>query len=260
MIDSVQNKIYFNEVMTPKQKSDDIDKDLEKFATKYEATLDKDFVICITDNPMGLLSFEAFETIEVTEMPIKPERLLIHLNAFHRKDDFDRILKTMVDNGVKNILAISGDGDERLHRLAPEELGYDVNCITSVELIKYIKREYPDFFRFGVAYNHYEPAESEREKMKRKIEAGAEFIITQPVIRKHENIDWLKSVGIPVVIEAWMSKRIDLVAECVGYELSEEELNYDPIDNFNALRENYPDFGIYFAFLGLKKQILKLNL
>ncbi|MCK5852732.1 methylenetetrahydrofolate reductase, partial [bacterium] len=194
MIDSVQNKIYFNEVMTPKQKSDDIEKDLEKFATKYDASLENDFIICITDNPMGLLSFEAFETIEVTEMDIKPERLLIHLNAFHRKDDFDRILKTMYDNGVKNILAISGDGDERLHRLSPEELGYDVNCITSVELIKYIKREYPDFFRFGVAYNHYEPAESEREKMKRKIEAGAEFIITQPVIRKHENIDWLKTV------------------------------------------------------------------
>jgi len=260
MISSFDNVRYFNEVMTPKQKSEDIEKDLEKFAFKYNASLDNDFVICITDNPMGMLSFEAFETIEVTDSPIKPERLLIHLNTFHRKQDLDRILKTMHENNVKNILAVSGDGDERLHRLAPEELGFDVNCITSVELIKYIKREYPDFFRFGVAYNHYEPAESERAKMERKIEAGAEFIITQPVIKKHENIDWLKSLGIPVVIEAWMSKRIDLVAECVGYELSEDELNYDPVENFNILRENYPDFGIYFAFLGLKKQILKLKL
>ena len=260
MINSLDNKIYFNEVMTPKQSSDDIEKDLEKFAVKYSASLDNDFVVCITDNPMGMLSFEAFETIEAVGVPIKPERLLIHLNTFHRKQDLDRILKAMRDNGVKNILAVSGDGDERLHRLSPEELGFDVNCITSVELIKYIKREHPNFFRFGVAFNHYEPEESEREKMKRKIDAGAEFIITQPVIKKHKNIDWLKSLNIPVVIEAWMSKRIDRVADCVGYSLSEEEMNYDPVENFNELRKNYPEFGIYFAFLGLKKQILKLNL
>ena len=261
MIDSVKNNKYFNEVMTPKQNSEDIEKDLEKFAFKYEESLKNNFVICITDNPMGLLSFEAFETIEATDMPIVPDQLLIHLNTFHRKQDIDTMLKNMADKGVQNILAVSGDGDERLHRLSPEELGYDVNTITSVELMKYITREYPNTFRFGVAFNHYEPQESEREKMERKIDAGAEFIISQPVIRKNENIDWLKTVGIPVIVEAWMSKRIDLVAECVGYELPKEDAeNYDGVDNFNSLMENYPDFGVYFAFLGLKKQILRLNL
>jgi len=253
-----ENK-YFNEVLTPKQSSEDIDKDLGKFATKYQASIDNDFVICITDNPMGNISFEPFETIEITEVPVVPEKLLIHLNTFHRKQDLDRILKTMADNGVANILAVSGDGTERLHRLSPEELGYDVTSITSVELMKYIEREYPGIFKFGVAFNHYEPQESERKKLERKFDAGAEFIITQPVIKQNDNIDWLKTLNVPVVVEAWMSKRIDLVAECVGYELPQEEIqSYDGIENLKQLRKNYPDFGVYFAFLGMKKQILRL--
>ncbi len=251
----------FNEVLTPKQNSEDIEKDLEKFAFKYQASLDNNFVICITDNPMGNLSFEAFETIEATESSIEqPDKLLIHLNTFHRKQDLDRILKTMADNGVANILAVSGDGTERLHRLSPEELGFDVTSVTSVELMKYIEREYPNTFTFGVAFNHYEPQESEREKLHRKFDAGAEFIITQPVIKQNENIDWLKTLNVPVVVEAWMSKRIDLVAECVGYDLPEEEKqSYDGIENLKSLRKNYPDFGVYYAFLGMKKQILRLE-
>jgi len=127
----ITDQKHFNEVLTPKQSSEDIEKDLEKFAFKYQTSLDNNFTICITDNPMGNLSFEAFETIETTEVPLKPEQLLIHLNTFHRKQDLDRILKTMADNGVANILAVSGDGTERLHRLSPEELGYDVTSITS---------------------------------------------------------------------------------------------------------------------------------
>jgi hypothetical protein len=56
-----------------------------------------------------------------------------------------------------------------------------------------------------------------------------------------------------------MTKRIDLVAQCVGYELPEEDLNYDPITNLTLLRQNYADFGVYTAFLGMKKQILHLQ-
>ena len=251
---------FHNEVMTFKQTSEAIEADLEKFKDKYITTLEHDMVVCITDNPMGLTSFEALETIAETGVPIQPEQLLIHLNTFHRKIDLDRMLGEMADAGVKYILAVSGDGNDRLHRLEPEELGLTSRNVTSVELIQYIQREHPGTFTFGVAFNHYEPQEHEREKLQRKKDAGAEFVISQPVIRHNQNIDWLRTVGMPVIIEAWMTKRIDLVAECVGYELPPEENDYDPLANYEALRSTYPDFGIYFAFLGMKKQILNLNL
>lgn len=249
---------YLNEVTTPKQDSDDIEADLAKFAEKYTVSLEHDFVVCITDNPLGMLSFEAMETIEAAGVPINPARLIIHLNTFHRKQDLDRMLQTMAEKGVRYILTVSGDGNERLHRLTPEELGFSTPVVTSVELMKYIHREYPGRFVCGVAYNHYEPVDSEREKLKRKLDAGAAFIITQPVIRRHENVDWLSTVGVPVAVEAWMSKRIDLVAQCVGYELTEQEKEYDPLENLRALRHNYPQCAFYLALLGMKKQIQEL--
>ena len=250
---------FLNEVMTPKQDSKDIDGDLQKFTDKYTASLEHDYVVCITDNPMGMLSFEAMETIETTGVPVKPERLCIHLNTFHRKQDLDRMLGTMVSQGVKYLLVVSGDGNERLHRLAPEEINTSSTVVTSVDLIAYILREYPGKFVCGVAYNHYEPPHDEREKLKRKLGVGAQFIITQPVIRRHDNVDYLATVGVPVVVEAWMSKRIDLVAECVGYKLPPEDLQYDPVQNLKTLRANYPSFGNYLALLGMKKQINEIK-
>jgi methylenetetrahydrofolate reductase (NADPH) len=260
MSDLFGSRHFHNEVMTPKQDSEDIERDLAKFETKYTASLANDMVICITDNPMGFPSFEAMETIEVTDVPVEREQLVVHLNTFHRKMDIDRMLKEMADKGVKYILAVSGDGHERLHRLEPEELGMSAQNVTSVELISYIRREYPDTFSIGVAYNHYEPQESEREKLARKFDAGAEFIITQPVIRRNDNIDWLKTCSVPVIVEAWMTKRIDLVAQCVGYELPPEDLVYDPVENYFTLKDQYPEFGVYFAFLGMKKQINHLGI
>lgn len=256
----ITDTIYFNEVLTPKQDSEDIEKDLEKFAAKYTASVENEFVICITDNPLGNLSFEALDTIETCELPVEPDKILIHLNTFHRKQDLDRMLKGMIEHGISNLLVVSGDGNTRLHRLLPEELGLDTITVTSIELIKYIHTEYPDTFTCGVAFNHYEPQDAEREKLEAKFDAGAEFIITQPVIEQHENIDWLKTLNVPVVVEAWMSRRIDLVAECVGYPLPKEKAEaYDAVENFSLLRKNYPEFGVYFAFLGMKKQILLLR-
>lgn len=256
MKDWLEPKRYLNEVLTPKQDSEDIEGDLAKFTEKYNASLAHDFVICITDNPVGMLSFEALDTIDTTGVETKPERLLIHLNTFHRKVDLDRMLRAMAERGLKYLLVVSGDGNDRLHRLEPAELGITgVQTITSVELMTYINREYPGQFVHGVAFNHYEPQHSEREKLKRKLDAGAAFVITQPVIRRNDNVDWLKCLTLPVFVEAWMTKRIDLVANCVGYELPPEDLNYDPLVNLRALRSAYPTFGVYAAFLGMKKQV-----
>ncbi len=249
---------YLVEILTPKQDCEDIEAALSKFAEKYRTVFDHGYVVSITDNPLGKLSFTAAETLEATEVPIDPERILIHLNTFHQKADLDEQLAYLIGRGIKYILAVSGDGSERLHRLEPEEIGIEANAVTSVELISYIRREFPGAFRLGVAFNPYEPQDEEREKMKRKIAAGAEFAITQPVIGRDENVDWLASIDIPVYVEAWMSKRIDLVSECVGYKIPEGATPYDPIENLKALMDNYRGRGFYLALLGLKKQIHNL--
>ncbi|MBN1257654.1 MAG: methylenetetrahydrofolate reductase [Planctomycetes bacterium] len=251
----IANKIYHVEVLPPKQNSEKLDEDLERFDMKYRMVLDAGYCVCITDNSMGHLAFQGTELIEELDLPVDSDQIMIHLNTFHSKEDFDGILTTCIDRGVQHLLVVSGDGNERLPRLEPEEIGYpEVTVVTSVELLKYIEREYPGKFNLGVAFNPYEPEQHEFEKLQRKVDAGAKYIITQPLIGRNEIVDKMKGrFKLPVVVEAWMSKKLHLLSECVGYEI-DENIEYDPIAALQNLHEIYPDCGVYLALLGYKTQ------
>jgi len=256
MIHHIRNKIYHVEVLPPKQDSEKLEKDLEIFSNKYLRVMDSGYCACITDNAMGLLSFQGTEMIEELNLPVIPEQVMIHLNTFHTKDDLDNILDLCKTKGIRYLLIITGDGSERLPKLHPSDVGaIDVESVTSVELLKYINREYPDTFVLGVAFNPYEPEEHELEKMERKIKAGATFIITQPLIERNEIVDRLleKYPGIPVIVEAWMSRKLHLLSEAVGYEIP-ENTEFDPISTLKMLHKLYPGCGVYLSLLGFKTQ------
>jgi methylenetetrahydrofolate reductase (NADPH) len=256
MIHHIQNKIYLVEVLPPKQDSEKLEKDLERFSDKYLRVMNSGYCVCITDNAMGLLSFQGTEIIEELGLPVMPEQLIIHLNTFHTKDDLNNILDICKLKGIRYLLIITGDGSERLPKLRPSDIGAsDVESVTSVELLKYINREYPGTFVLGVAFNPYEPEEHEFAKMKRKMKAGATFIITQPLIEKNEVVDRLleKYPEIPVVIEAWMSKKLYLLSEAVGYEIP-ENAEFDPLSTLQMLHKLYPECGVYLSLLGFKTQ------
>lgn len=249
----IDNKIFHIEILTPKQNSEKLDADLDAFAEKYQKVIDAGYIACITDNPMGMLSFQTTEILPELGLPVHPEQLMIHLNTFHTKQALDDILEKAGEMGAKYLLVLTGDGSERLPKLAPESIGFDGNSVTSVELLAHIRKTYPGAFNCGVAFNPYEPQDHELEKMKRKIAAGAEFIVTQPVIGDDERVHALKQFGLPVVIDAWMSKKLHLLSECVGYEIP-EDTPYDPVENLRALQSFYPACGLYLALLGFKTQ------
>jgi len=256
MIHHIRNKIYHVEVLPPKQDSEKLEKDLEIFSNKYLRVMDSGYCACITDNAMGLLSFQGTEMIEELNLPVIPEQVMIHLNTFHTKDDLNNILDICKTKGIRYLLIITGDGSERLPKLQPSDVGAtDVESVTSVELLKYINREYPDTFVLGVAFNPYEPEEDEFEKMERKMKAGATFIITQPLIERNEVVDRLleKYPEIPVIVEAWMSRKLHLLSEAVGYEIP-ENTEFDPISTLKMLHKLYPGCGVYLLLLGFKTQ------
>ena len=147
---------------------------------------------------------------------------------------------------------MSGDGGPRLPKLEPEDLGSAAKAVTSVELLEYVAHRHPGAFSCGVAFNQYEPAEHELEKLRRKIEAGARFIVTQPVIGADAAVSSLASFGLPVWAGAWMSKRVDLLVECVGLGQLDAAA-YDPAANLALLHEGFPSFGLYLAQLSFKK-------
>ena len=256
MIHHIQNKIYHVEILPPKQDSEKLERDLNRFASKYTRVMESGYIACITDNAMGLLAFQGTEMIEELELQVDPEQVMIHLNTFHSKSDLDNILDICKTKGIKYLLIITGDGSERLLKLEPADIGAtEVEAVTSVELLKYIREEYPDTFNLGVAFNPYEPEHHEFEKMERKMAAGAEFIITQPIIEKNEIIDRLleKYPDIPVIVEAWMSKKLHLLSDAVGYEIPEDTL-FDPLATLGEIHKLYPNCGVYLSLLGFKTQ------
>jgi len=247
------NKIFHVELQTPKRSSEDIEKDLAVFEDKYRKVVEAGWIVCITDNPMGLLSYGAMETIDLLGLPVRAEQLMVHLNTFHPRREIDDILGAFAAAGGRHLLVVSGDGSQRLHRLEPDEVGIDCQTVTSVELIRYIDREFPGLFTCGVAFNPYEPQDAEIEKMKRKADAGASFIITQPILGRDDRLAGLEPFHLPVTLDAWMSKKLHLLSECVGHEIP-EGTPYDPMENLRELRRNYPDYGLYLAILGFKTQ------
>ncbi|MFO7635939.1 MAG: methylenetetrahydrofolate reductase [Clostridia bacterium] len=252
----IRNKIYHVEILPTKQETEKLHEDLDTFVTKYNRVMDSGYCACITDNAMGHLAFQGTEIIEEMKLPVHPEQVMIHLNTFHTKEDLDNILQTCRTMGIKYLLVVSGDGSDRLPKLQPSDVGATgVESVTSVELLKYILKEYPGDFVLGVAFNPYEPEEHEFEKMDRKLAAGATFIITQPIIEKNAVVDKLLVTypDIPVIVEAWMSKKISLLSEAVGYEIP-ETTEFDPIFTLQMLHRLYPKCGVYLSLLGFKKQ------
>ncbi len=243
---------YIIELLTPKQSDEDFEARLEVFAERYRRILDAGAVVSIPDNPMGNVHFTALEVVEFLDLPLEPERTLLHLNSFHLKSDLEAFLNGAAERGVKNVLVISGDGGPKLPRLEPADVAIDAKTVTSIVLLEYIEREYPGVFTCGVAFNQYEPAEHERERLKRKMDAGAQFVITQPVLGDDAVVASLRDFRVPIFIGAWMSKRVDLLLECVGLEPHQDE-QYDPAGNLALLDRLYPDFGLYLALLSFKR-------
>lgn len=253
MKSDIENKNYHIELLTPKQNTEKLEADLEAFTEKFNHLMDAGYVACITDNPMGIPSFQATDVITELGLTPKPGQFSLHLNTFHTLEELHKILDIAQTLAVKDILVISGDGNERMAKLQPAALGLTCNAVTSVELVAYIRKTYPGVFALGVAFNPYEPQDHEVEKLHRKIDAGAEFICTQPVLGKDERVLGLAKFGLPVFVECWMSKKLHLLSECVGYTIP-EDTPYDPMVNLKELQSVYKGFGMYLAMLGYKTQ------
>jgi methylenetetrahydrofolate reductase (NADPH) len=163
------------------------------------------------------------------------------------------LLEKAVEAGLKYILVVRGDGGPLLSKLDPKSIGGKRSVTTSMDLIRYINEEYPNEFVMGAAFNPYQKMPFELKRLKQKIEAGARYVITQPIIGKDENVDRLRDLHIPMVVEAWMSHNIDLLYKSVGKEKDEKAKTFDPLESLKALHEWYPECCVYLSMLSFKQ-------
>jgi methylenetetrahydrofolate reductase (NADPH) len=226
---------------------------LDRFAERYRRIVDAGCGLSIPDNPMGQPRLSALESIHLRGLSVDPAKVVMNLNTFHTKSELDGLLQNAAKANLKYLLVIRGDGGPMLSKLDPKSIGGKLSVASSIDLIRYINTEYSDQFITGAAFNPYNPMPFELNRMRQKIDAGAKYVVTQPIIGKDENVYRLKDFNIAVVVEAWMSNNIDLLYKSVGKEKDEKAEQYDPLENLKALHENYPQCCVYLSMLSFKK-------
>src|SRR3954454_8892220 len=169
-------------------------------------------------------------------------------------DGLRRVLDDVAEAGVENVLALRGDppAGETEWIAHPEGLHY------SVELIELIKRDY-DFCVGAACFPEVHPdapsAEEDLRYLKRKVDAGASFLITQLFFdnRDYFNfVDDARGVGIdvPIIPGIWpvtnytQIKRIADLCKSRFPERFERELG-ERKDDLDAVA----DLGVAYAAL-----------
>jgi 5,10-methylenetetrahydrofolate reductase len=248
------NYPYLVELLSPKRSNDDqFDSLLDRFAERYRRIIDAGCGVSIPDNPMGQPRLGALESFDLRDLSVDSEKVVMNLNTFHSKSELDGLLQRAAKVNLKYILVVRGDGGPLLPKLDSKGIGGNKSVATSIDLIRYINKEFSDQFITGAAFNPYNPMPFELNRMKQKVDAGARFAVTQPIIGKDENVDRLKDFNVAVVVEAWMSKNIDLLYRSVGKNKDEKAKNYDPIENLKALHAFYPQCSVYLSMLSFKQ-------
>ena len=107
---------------------------------------------------------------------------LMHLTCTNLTvEEIKKILKSAKDMGLKNILALRGDPPKGAISWEPTPGG----CNNAIDLVKLIRSEHGNYFCIGVAgFPEGHPYSKDRKDqdliyLKEKIDAGADFILTQ---------------------------------------------------------------------------------
>lgn len=148
------------------------------------------------------------KTLEIVEHIEKTHQItaMAHLTCvLHTKDEIKQITGEIKRRGIQNILALRGDPPRDHPDWQP---GAD-NFHYSSELTQFLRNEYQNYFGIGVAgfpEGHILCPDRDRdaEFLKKKIDAGADFVITQLFFDNQDYFDYvqrLRNLGItaPVI-------------------------------------------------------------
>ncbi len=123
------------------------------------------------------------KTFDIVEYVQKKYHIpgLAHLTCvLHTKEELREIIKDIKKRGIRNILALRGDPPKENPNWqpGPENFRY------SFELVDFIRQTYGDYFSIGVAgfpegHINCPDKNLDAKYLKIKIEAGADFVITQ---------------------------------------------------------------------------------
>lgn len=246
--------MYEIEIVPPKKDTNNLEQDLASFANKYHTLMEDGHCVCVADQVPNV---HGIETVKQLGLEVKSEQAMIHLNTFHTKEYLHKILAICKSIGLKYLFVVSGDSSTDAMKIQPSAIGMEgeVESVSSVELVEYINKEYPNTFVIGVAFNPYHSKTYEFNKLQRKMDAGASFIVTQPILGKNPVVDELleKYPHVPVTISASMTKKFELLSDAVEHEIPEDP-QFEPFEALQMLQGIYNKQRFRLSFLSMKKQ------
>jgi methylenetetrahydrofolate reductase (NADPH) len=119
-----------------------------------------------------------------------------HLTCvYHSKDDMKTIVDAIQNAGIRNILALRGDPPKDQPDWQPGAHNFKY----SSELVSFIRKNFNDHFSLAVAgfpEGHIlcPDRQQDAKHLKQKIDAGADWIITQLFFNNQDYIDYVKRV------------------------------------------------------------------
>lgn len=135
-----------------------------------------------------------------TELTVIPHLTCIQAH----KDEIYELVKSYADNGIENIFVIRGDLPEGVEEFVPEEDGFSY----AKDLVEFIKNHFPDM-GIGVAgfvEGHPETPNRihEIDYLKQKVDAGADYLITQMFFDNKDFWDFqerceIAGINIPII-------------------------------------------------------------
>jgi len=82
--------------------------------------------VSIPDNPMGQPRMSALECIESRQLPIDSKKVIMNLNTFHTKTEFDGLLENVAIKRIEYLLVVRVDGRPLLSKLDPKSINLKV--------------------------------------------------------------------------------------------------------------------------------------
>ena len=191
---------------------------------------------------------------------------MAHLTCVgNTKNELKEILEDLKNSGIDNILALRGDPPQGQNKFEAVEGGFQY----ANELIEFIRNE-EDYFSIGVAgYPEKHPEAKNYEEdilnLKRKVDAGADFIVTQLFFNNddfYRFMDKVRSIGIdiPVIPGIFLIssyKQIHRLAELCGATIPKDLENklYQFKDNNEEIKKIGIDFALQQSENILNRQI-----
>lgn len=121
------------------------------------------------------------------------------------REKLDEALEQAKGSGIRNILALRGDPPRGHEYWTP----VDSQFKHAIDLVKYIRLKYDDYFCIGVAgypEGHIDCPDMEQDivYLKEKVDAGADFIVTQLFYNPDACVNWInkcreRGIAVPIV-------------------------------------------------------------